>query len=171
MDNTSLAICKASNLAKRSSEKKAGDVVAAEVDAADGTAGVVGDVHGGGEEVGDGALPLPSSLSLSFTLPPSPSSWQKVGRRLAFLPTNLIKRVVTADGGGGGGGGGGGAGTGAVPTLAAAREAWCAAALALERAFAAGPRWRRRRRGLPAPGRPGAGVEEKVEVQAVGCCR
>ena len=101
MSNISLAIWKASNLAKRSSNK-AGDVFAAEVDAADGTAGVVGDVHDGGEEVGDGTLPLPSSLSLSSTLPPSPSSWQKVGRRLAFLPTNLIKRVVTADGGGGG---------------------------------------------------------------------
>ena len=39
-----------------------------------------------------------SSLSLS-------SSWQKVCRRLAFLPTNLIDRVDTVDGGGGGGGG------------------------------------------------------------------
>ena len=120
MDKTSLAIEKASNLAKRSSNK-AGDVFAAVDDAADGTAGVVGDVHGSGEkEVRDGALPFPSSLSLSSTLPPSPSSWLKVGRRLAFLPTNLIMRVVTADGGGGGGGGG----TGAVPTLATAREAW-----------------------------------------------
>ena len=108
---------------------------------------------GGGEEAGDEASPCPTSLSLSTSLPPSPSSWQKVGRRLAFLPTNLIDRVDTVDGGGGGGGGGG---TGAVPTLAATREAWCAAALALERAFAAGPRWRRRRRWrrLPASGWP-----------------
>ena len=52
--------------------------------------------------------------------------------------------------------------------LAAAMEAWCAAARALERAFAAGPRWRRRRRRCPAPGWPGAG-EEKVEALAV--CR
>ena len=123
---------------------------------------------GGGEEAGDEASPCPTSLSLFTSLPPSPSSWQKVGRRLAFLPTNLIDRVDTADGGGGGGGGGG---TGAVPALAATREAWCAAALALERAFAAGPRWRRRRRcrRLPAPEWPGAGVEEEDEVQAV--CR
>ena len=130
--------------------------------------GVGGD--DGEEEVDDGASPcLSSSLSLSTSLPPSPSSWQKVGRRLAFLPTNLTDRVDTVDGGGGGGGGGG---TGAVPTLAATREAWCEAALALERAFAAGPRWRRRRRWqrLPAPGWPGVGVgEEEEEVQAV--CR
>ena len=88
------------------------------------TSGVVG-VGGddGEEEEGDRASPCLSSLSLSTSLPPSPSSWQKVGRRLAFLPTNLIDRVDTADGGGGGGGGGG---TGAVPTLAATREAWCA---------------------------------------------
>ena len=89
-----------------------------------------------------------SSLSLS-------SSWQKVCRRLAFLPTNLIDLVDTVDGGKGGG-------IGAV-----ARDAWYAAALALERAFAVGPRWRRRRRRwrrLPAPGWPGAGEE----VQAVG---
>ena len=114
MDKISLAIWKACNLAKRSS---AGDVVAAVVDAADGPAGAFGVVHCGGEkEVGDGTLLLPSSLSLSSTLPPSPSSWLKVGRRLAFLPTNLIMRVVTADGGGGGGGGGGEGGTGTVPT-------------------------------------------------------
>ena len=42
------------------------------------------------------------------------------------------------------GGGGGEHGADAVPTLPAARETWYAAALALERAFAAGPRWRRR---------------------------
>ena len=58
---------------------------------------------GGGEEAGDEASPCPTSLSLSTSLPPSPSSWQKVGRRLAFLPTNLIDRVDTVDGGGGGG--------------------------------------------------------------------
>ena len=75
----------------------------------------------GEEEEGDRASTCLSSLSIS--LPPSPSSWQKVGRRLAFLPTNLIARVDTVDGGGGGGGGGG---TGAVPALAATREAWCA---------------------------------------------
>ena len=110
-----------------------------------GVVGVGGEMGGDGgeEEVGDGASPCLSSLSLSTSLPPSPSSWQKVGRRLAFLPTNLTDRDDTVGGGGGGGGGGG---TGAVPTLAATREAWCAAALALERAFAAGPRWRRRRR-------------------------
>ena len=50
---------------------------------------------GGGEEAGDEASPCPTSLSLSTSLPPSPSSWQKVGRRLAFLPTNLIDRVDT----------------------------------------------------------------------------
>ena len=44
--------------------------------------------------------------------------------------------------------------------LAAAMEAWCAAARALERAIAAAPRWRRR---CLAPG------EEKVEALAV--CR
>ena len=127
---------RASHVIKNSSGVWAGDV------AADGGAGDVEVVDGSGEEeVGDEA---PSSLSLS-TLPPSPSSWLKVGRRLAFLPTNLIKRVDTVDGGRGGGGGGGGGGTGEAPTSAAAREAWCAAALALERAFAAGPRWRRRR--------------------------
>ena len=70
---------------------------------------------------------IDSSLSLS-------SSWQKVCRRLAFLPTNLIDLVDTVDGGKGGG-------IGAV-----ARDAWYAAALALERAFAAGPRWRGWRR-------------------------
>ena len=42
--------------------------------------------------------------------------------------------------------------------LAAAMEAWCAAARALERAIAAAPRWRRR---CLAPG------EEKVEALAV----
>ena len=117
-------ICKACNLAKCSSENRA-DVGAAVVDNADGAAVVFKDVHGVGEkEVGDGALPCPSSLSLSSTLPPSPSSWLKVGRMPAVHPTNLIKRVVTAGGGGGGGRGGGGDGTGAVPTSAAAREAW-----------------------------------------------
>ena len=45
-------------------------------------------------------------------LPALPSSWQKEGRRLAFLPTNLIDRVDTVDGGGGGAGGGGGGGGG-----------------------------------------------------------
>ena len=130
---------------------------------------VVGEGGGdGAEEEGDWASPCLSSLSLSTSLPPSPSSWQKVGRRLAFLPTNLIARVDTVDGGGGGGGGGG---TGAVPALAATREAWCAAARAFERAFAAGPLWRRRRRWrrLPAPEWPGAGVEDEDGVQAV--CR
>ena len=108
------------------------------------TSGAIGEEGDDGEEeVDDGASSCLSSLSLSTSLPPSPSSWQKVGRKLAFLPTNLIDRDDTVDGGGGGGGGGG---TGSVPTLAAAREAWYAAALALERAFAAGPRWRRRRR-------------------------
>ena len=127
----------------------------------------VGD-DGGEEGAGDGASPCLTSLQLSTSLPPSPSSWQKVGRRLAFLPTNLTDRDDTVDGGGGGGGGGG---TGAVLALAAAREAWCAAARAFERAFAAGPRWRRRRRWrrLPAPEWPGAGVEEEDGVQAV--CR
>ena len=94
-------ICKACNLAKCSSENRA-DVGAAVVDNADGAAVVFKDVHGVGEkEVGDGALPCPSSLSLSSTLPPSPSSWLKVGRMPAVHPTNLIKRVVTAGGGGG----------------------------------------------------------------------
>ena len=79
-----------------------------------GVVGVGGD--GSDEGVSDGASPCLSSLSLYTSLPPSPSSWQKVGRRLAFLPTNLTDRF---DGGGGSGGGGG---TGAVPT----REAWCA---------------------------------------------
>ena len=41
--------------------------------------------------------------------------------------------------------GGGRGGTGAVPTSATAREAWYAAALALQRAFAADPQWQRRR--------------------------
>ena len=67
--------------------------MAALVDTDDGAAVVVGDVRGAEEEeVGDGA----SSVSLS----PSPSSWLKVGRMLAFLPTNLTKRLVTAGGGG-----------------------------------------------------------------------
>ena len=67
------------------------------------------------------------------------------------------------------GGGGGEHGADAVPTLRAARETWYAAALAFERAFAAGPQWRRRRRWrrLPAPEWPGAGVEEEDDVQAV----
>ena len=74
-----------------SSKNKAGG--AALVDTDDGAAVVVGDVRGAEEEeVGDGA----SSVSLS----PSPSSWLKVGRMLAFLPTNLTKRLVTAGGGG-----------------------------------------------------------------------
>ena len=68
---------------------------------------------------------------ISYHIPVFPTtypSWpwcscEKVGRRLAFLPTNLIARVDTVDGGGGGGGGGG---IGAVPALAATREAWCA---------------------------------------------
>ena len=123
MDAISRAICQACNLAKCSSKNKAGDVGAAVVDTADGAAGVVGDEHGSGEkEVGSGALPCPSSLSLSSTPPLSPSSWLKVGRMPAVHPTNLIKRVVTA--GGGGGRGGGGDDTDAVPTSAAAREAW-----------------------------------------------
>ena len=52
-------------------------------------------------------------------------------------------------------------------------EAWYAAALALERAFADGPRWRRRRRWrqLLAPEWPGAEVEEGEEDQAVGRTR
>ena len=91
MDNISLATWKSSNLAKCSSKNKAGG--AALVDTDDGAAVVVGDVRGAEEEeVGDGA----SSVSLS----PSPSSWLKVGRMLAFLPTNLTKRLVTAGGGG-----------------------------------------------------------------------
>ena len=70
----------------------------------------VGD-DGVDREVGDVALLLPSSLSL-FTMPPSPSSWLKLGREPAFLSTNLINRVAEADvGRGGGGGGGGGGGT------------------------------------------------------------
>ena len=93
----------------------------------------VGVVDGGDDEGdGDDASPCLTSLSLMLsTLPPLPSSWQKEGRRLAFLSTNLIDRVDTV--------GGGGHGADAVPTLPAAREAWYAAALALERAFAAGP--------------------------------
>ena len=65
------------------------------------------------EEVDDGESSCLSSLSLSTSLPPSPSSWQKVGSRLAFLPTNLMDRDDPVDGGGGGGGEGG---IGAVPT-------------------------------------------------------
>ena len=57
---------------------------------------------------GDDASPCLTSLSwMLSTLPALPSSWQKEGRRLAFLPTNLIDRVDSVDGGGGGGGGGG----------------------------------------------------------------
>ena len=57
------------------------------------TAGAVGvGVDDGEEEVGDGASPCLSSLSLSTSLPPSPSSWQKVGRRLAFPPTMRWRR-------------------------------------------------------------------------------
>ena len=127
----------------------------------------------GGDEEGDGddASPCLTSLSLMLsTLPPLPSSWQKEGRILAFLSTNLIDHVNTVDGGGGGGGE---HGADAVPTLPAARETWYAAALALERAFAAGPRWRRRRRWrqLLAPEWPGAEVEEGEEDQAVGRTR
>ena len=132
----------------------------------------VGVVDGGDDEGdGDDASPCLTSLSLMLsTLPPLPSSWQKEGRRLAFLSTNLIDHVDTVDGGEGGGGE---HGADAVPTLPAARETWYAAALALERAFAAGPRWRRRRRWrqLLAPGWPGAEVEEGEEDQAVGRTR
>ena len=79
---------------------------------------------------GDDASPCLTSLSwMLSTLPALPSSWQKEGRRLAFLPTNLIDRVDSVDGGGGGGGGGGvdgggggggggGHGAGAVPSPA-----------------------------------------------------
>ena len=91
MDNISLATWKSSNLAKCSSKNKAGG--AALVDTDDSATVVVRDVCvAEEEEVGDGA----SSVSLS----PSPSSWLKVGRMLAFLPTNLTKRLVTAGGGG-----------------------------------------------------------------------
>ena len=89
-----------------------------------------------------------------------PSSWLNEHSRLSPLPTTLVSRAA-AGGGGGGGGGSGGGSTAAVPTLAAAREAWCAAARACERATAAGPRWRRRRRWR----RP---VGEDVEVDPVG---
>lgn len=132
----------------------------------------VGVVDGSDEEGdGDDASPCLTSLSLMLsTLPPLPSSWQKEGRILAFLSTNLIDHVDTVDGGEGGGGE---HGADAVPTLPAARETWYAAALALERAFAAGPRWRRRRRWrqLLAPEWPGAEVEEGEEDQAVGRTR
>ena len=80
------------------------------VDEAEAVVVGVGD-DGVDREVGDVALFLPSSLSL-FTMPPSPSSWLKLGREPAFLSTNLINRVAEADvGRGGGGGGGGGGGT------------------------------------------------------------
>ena len=84
--------------------------------------------------------------------------------RLSSPPVNTVD---------GGGRGGGEHGADAVPTLPAARETWYAAALALERAFAAGPRWRRRRRWrqLLAPEWPGAEVEEGEEDQAVGRTR
>ena len=52
-----------------------------------------------------------------------PSSWLKVLTRFSPLPTTLMSRAA-AGGGGGGGGRGGGGSTAAVPTLAAAREAW-----------------------------------------------
>ena len=66
----------------------------------------VGVVDGSDEEGdGDDASPCLTSLSLMLsTLPPLPSSWQKEGRILAFLSTNLIDHVNTVDGGGGGGG-------------------------------------------------------------------
>ena len=58
-----------------------------------GVAVDVADGDGGGEgEVSNESLP--SLLSLASTLPPSPSSWLKVGRIPAFLPTNLIKHVA-----------------------------------------------------------------------------
>ena len=98
-----------------------------------------------------------------------PSSWLNEHSRLSPLPTTLVSRAA-AGGGGGGGGGSGGGSTAAVPTLAAAREAWWAAARACDRATAAGPRWRRRRRWRRSP--PGAvevavGVED-VEVDSIG---
>ena len=49
-----------------------------------------------------------------------PSSWLKEHTRFSPLPTTLMSRAAA----GGGGGGGGGGSTAAVPTLAAAREAW-----------------------------------------------
>ena len=55
-------------------------------------------------------------------------------------------------------------------TLAAAREAWWAAARACDRATAAGPRWRRRRRWQHSPPvavEVAVGVED-VEVDSVG---
>ena len=58
------------------------------VDEAEAVVVGVGD-DGVDREVGDVALFLPSSLSL-FTMPPSPSSWLKLGREPAFLSTNLI---------------------------------------------------------------------------------
>ena len=97
MSAISLAICKASNLAmKCSSENKAIDVGAALINAANGTAGVVEDVHGVGEkEVGDGALPCLSSLSLSSTLPPSPSSWLKDGGPDAGRPPHKLDQACS----------------------------------------------------------------------------
>ena len=59
-----------------------------------GEAAAVGVGEDNGEVGGELFLHL-SSLSLS-TLPPSPSSWQKVDREPAFLPTNLINRVAVA---------------------------------------------------------------------------
>ena len=95
------------------------------------------DVCGEGE-VGDVTLPCPSSLSLS-TLPHSPSSWQKVDREPAFLPTNLIKRDAEAGGGGGGSGGGGGGGTWGDDWFSSLRFTQ-ALRLAASRAWRPGPR-------------------------------
>ena len=53
-----------------------------------GEAAAVGVGEDNGEEGGE-LFPHLSSFSLS-TLPPSPSSWQKVDREPAFLPTNLM---------------------------------------------------------------------------------
>ena len=80
---------------------------------------------------------LLDSFSISTSLPPSPSSCQKEDREPAFLSITFTKRWVGP--GGGSGGGGGGASTDAGLALAVARKAWCAAARAFERAFAAGP--------------------------------
>ena len=89
----------------------------------------VGVVDGSDEEGdGDDASPCLTSLSLMLsTLPPLPSSWQKEGRILAFLSTNLIDHVNTVDGGGGGGGG---HGADAVQHLPAEVEPWAPPALA-----------------------------------------
>ena len=81
--------------------------------------------------------PSVSSLLVSTSLPPSPSSWQKVGREPAFLSTTLTCLWVEV----GGGGGGGGTCTGAAPA-AAAREAGCAAARAFAFLLAARLRFR-----------------------------